>query len=84
VDALAEILLVGCVTLAFVVLMELTIVTVSLRGLRTAQALQTKLAPVIAVMAQIPDDQIRDGSKFLQRKFREWSEAERRLEAQGL
>jgi len=75
--------LLGGITLSFVIIMEATIVTVSWRGLRTAQQLQAKLAPVIAVMAQIPDEQIVRGSKFLQRKFAEWSAAEAALEAAG-
>ena len=70
---------------------EGTIITVSVvgaylgsRSLRAATDLQRKLAPVITILGSMPDSQVKKAAAYLKRKFREWSEAEEKLEAQGL
>lgn len=77
-------LILTAATLGFVVLMELTIVYVSYSGLRTAQDLQRRLVPVFRIFERMPAKRIEKAATFLDRKFKEWEEAEDRLEALGL
>ena len=83
-DILTEILIVGALTLAFVGVMEATIVTVSWRGLKTAQDLQRKLAPVFRVFDRMPPERIDKAAKYLDRQFTKWEKMESELERQGL
>ena len=83
-DIQTEILLVGSVTLAFVVGMEVTIVTVSWRGLRLAQDLQRKLRPITQVLERLTPDQIAAGAKRLQDWFESSEDFNARLKKEGL
>lgn len=63
---------------------EVTIVILSYFGWRNASNLLKRLAPVIRIFEQIPADDIEKGARFMQRKMKEWADAERKLEEQGL
>ena len=73
----------GSATLFFVGVMELTIVTVSWKGLETARRLEQKLAPVIKVMEGLTPEQIEAGARRIQAWF-EKSDVEKEIERRGL
>jgi hypothetical protein len=77
-------LIVSVTTLAFVALLELTIVTISYRGMKAAMDLQRKLQPVISVVERLTPAQVEAGAIKLQRWFEKDAETERRLKEAGL
>jgi len=64
--------------------MEVTIVTVSWRGLETARRLEKKLAPLVPMLDEISDEDTAFAAAWLKRKVAEFAQLERDLRAKGL
>jgi hypothetical protein len=76
VDVLEEILIVGVLTLAFVAVTECTIVTISYLGLREFRDMRRKLAPVIAVVETLSDEEVSAAAT----KLKAWFAKDRALD----
>lgn len=65
-------------------LFETTIGVFCYLGWRTAMGTYRKLTPILSMIERLPPERIQKAGAFLERKFKEWEQAERKLEEQGL
>jgi hypothetical protein len=84
VDPITILEILAGLTLAFVVVMEVTIVTVSWRGLKAAQDLQARLGPVLQVLSTLTPAQIEQGALRLREWFERGEMREADLTREGL
>jgi hypothetical protein len=84
VDELAFLIILVCFTEGTIITVASLAAYLGNRSVKAALELQRKLAPVITVVGNMPDSQVAMAGAFLKRKFKEWADLEKKLEAQGL